>query len=259
MSDESVMSEQLRPYVPLVSFLGETLGPSTEVVLHDVQDFSHSVVAISNGNVSGRTIGSPATDLMLRVWQNHEYEHRQYWTRYAGTTHEGHAIISSTFCIRNLEGQVIGFMCINIDNSVYQQASQALHKAYAYIDALYNTEASLEATNENAATPLLQLSQGTQINSAQVGVAQQQPANPQLSENFSVTPEDLARRYITSFAKRRGIEASRMSQDERLDLIRELEAAGIFLVKGAVNTVAEQLNISQPTVYRYLHQVRSQA
>ena len=59
-------SEVIASYIPLVSFLGEVVGRNTEVVLHDLADIDASVVAIVNGEVSGRTVGSPATDLVLR-------------------------------------------------------------------------------------------------------------------------------------------------------------------------------------------------
>lgn len=42
-------------YKGLVPFLGEALGKDCEVVLHDFREPGHSVIAIANGNISGRT------------------------------------------------------------------------------------------------------------------------------------------------------------------------------------------------------------
>ena len=74
--------EIIASYIPLVSFLGEVVGRNTEVVLHDLADIDASVVAIVNGEVSGRTIGSPATDLVLRELEEDSGEQVPYRVRY---------------------------------------------------------------------------------------------------------------------------------------------------------------------------------
>lgn len=48
-----------------------------------------------------------------------------------------------------------------------------------------------------------------------------------------------------------------MSREKRLELIRFMDQRGVFLVKGAVERVAEKLGISKVTVYSYLDDVRS--
>lgn len=42
-------------------------GEDTEVLLHDVSDLDHSIVAILNGGISGRSVGGPAMDLVLSI------------------------------------------------------------------------------------------------------------------------------------------------------------------------------------------------
>ena len=117
MSASKPVSSSLQLFVPLVDFLAKILGPKTEVVLQNVRDFSHSVVAIANGNLSGRTIGSPATDLVRHIWQNHEYDQHNYLTHYTSYTVQGHPMVSSTLFVRNSRRRVIDFLCINFDNS----------------------------------------------------------------------------------------------------------------------------------------------
>lgn len=39
------------------------LGSVTEISLHSLGDYDHSVVKIMNGYHSGRTVGAPLTDL----------------------------------------------------------------------------------------------------------------------------------------------------------------------------------------------------
>ncbi|HPE37244.1 MAG TPA: PAS domain-containing protein, partial [Spirochaetales bacterium] len=48
------MHPLLKAFLPLVKGLSIALGPDCEVVLHDVSDPAHSIVAIENGSISGR-------------------------------------------------------------------------------------------------------------------------------------------------------------------------------------------------------------
>ena len=65
--------EILSIFVPIVNFLSEILGENTEIVLHDVSNPEHSVIAIQNGFHSGRTIGSSLTDFAFQVTHNQVY------------------------------------------------------------------------------------------------------------------------------------------------------------------------------------------
>ena len=67
----------LKPFISLVEFLGQALGPTYEIVLHDLKDPDHSIVAIANGDLSGRSIGGPLTDLALKLLQQHRLDQNQ--------------------------------------------------------------------------------------------------------------------------------------------------------------------------------------
>lgn len=66
-------------YKGLVPFLGEALGKDCEVVLHDFREPGHSVIviAIANGNISGRHVGAPVTDFILKLLQMDKKQHQQ--------------------------------------------------------------------------------------------------------------------------------------------------------------------------------------
>ena len=61
---------QLRSYYAVAEGLAEMLGPDCEVVLHDLSQMPHSIVAIENGHVTGRRPGDAPTDQMLRSLRN---------------------------------------------------------------------------------------------------------------------------------------------------------------------------------------------
>ena len=53
-----------------------------------------------------------------------------------------------------------------------------------------------------------------------------------------------------------GLSPLRLTPEERMEIIAGLEADGIFLLKGAVKPVADALQCSQASIYRYLSQIR---
>ena len=60
------LDARMQTLLPVVRGLAEMFGPDCEVVLHDVGRLPHSIVAIENGTVTGRTVGDVPTDRMLR-------------------------------------------------------------------------------------------------------------------------------------------------------------------------------------------------
>ena len=61
----SMTADLIRRYSLLVEFLGRILGPDYEIVLHDLSRKQPSVIAIANGQISGRTIGAPLTNVAM--------------------------------------------------------------------------------------------------------------------------------------------------------------------------------------------------
>ena len=65
---KSASGDVVASYLPLVDFLAEVLGPTAEVVLHDLRRKGHSMVAIRNGELTGRRAGdATATEAALRM------------------------------------------------------------------------------------------------------------------------------------------------------------------------------------------------
>jgi len=212
------MDKILRKYIPIVEFLGKALGSRGEIVLHDVLNLENSVVAIANGEVSNRQIGAPATDLVLRVLKNNKHEKRNYICNYTGTLSTGDTVKSSTYFIKNDEGEIIGMLCINIDMS-----------------NLVNIK--------NLVDGLLDL-------------ADHVTKDEGISETFTLTSSDLTLKSIDSVVKSSDISPERMSYEEKLQVIEKLNEEGIFLIKGAVSESARALKVSEASIYRYLGKIK---
>ena len=61
------MNPILERYVPLVEYIGQIFGEYCEVILHDLTNMEHSIVAIANQQITGREVGGHITDFGLEV------------------------------------------------------------------------------------------------------------------------------------------------------------------------------------------------
>lgn len=105
----------LGTYEPLVDALADFGGSGCEIALHTFEDAERSIVKIANGHVTGRSAGSPMTDLGIRLADEDDgaKAHWTYFTRSAN----GRPLKSLSSMIRNPRGRAIGMLCINIDLS----------------------------------------------------------------------------------------------------------------------------------------------
>lgn len=210
----------IKQYIPLVDFLAQVLGPNTEVVLHDVSNIDCSIVAIKNNHISGRTVGSPATNLVLKILKDKRYKDKPYITNYQGISANGKSLKSSTYFIRDEQQQIIGLLCINID-----------YEKFAQFRNFLNEILDLPADN-NGEDPL---------------------------EHFSTSVKEVAHESIVSIMSKFDVSPHRMSQEERMAIVKEMYDNGVFLLKGAIGEVASLLKTSEATIYRYLNKIKKES
>ena len=48
-----------------------------------------------------------------------------------------------------------------------------------------------------------------------------------------------------------------MQKAQKLEVVRTLNEEGMFLIRGAVDYVADSLSVSRPTIYNYLAELKS--
>lgn len=100
----------------LAKGLARQFGPNCEVVVHDLtsNDEDNSIVAIENGQVTGRKVGdgpSHAVLEALRTGRENVPDHLSYLTK----TKDGKILKSSTIYIRDDDGKSVGIFAINYD------------------------------------------------------------------------------------------------------------------------------------------------
>lgn len=112
--EQRLLLEQLKQ---VAEGLAKTFTPFCEVVVHDLLDPSHAVLAIHN-NLSGREVGHPATELGLARIMDAEFE--QVIANYPNSFADGRQVKSTSIGIKDSEGRYIAALCMNIDLTVFQ-------------------------------------------------------------------------------------------------------------------------------------------
>lgn len=222
-------------YKEIAAFLYMCLGTNVEIVVHDLTDLDHSVVAIHNNDISRRQIGAPLTDVALKILREKIYEHKPYVVNYSGLSQDGRRLRSSTFFIKNKKKQLIGLFCLNIDVSCHQRLLDELQ-------SLFRTEAP--AGTENTPRPTNGNGNGNGLGGDDAGY----------QEVFPSSVVDMI--DIIAEKKIGGVATARLMPDEKIAVVEELFGQGVFMFKGSIPAAAERLQISEATVYRYLSKIK---
>ena len=192
--------------------LATMLGPNCETIVHDMTRPGHPILAIYNGTVTGREIGSTMDifgdigDYDPTLYSNKDYVNQLVLSR------DGRMLKSSTF---NIVGEDFHFaLGINIDITALARAQQTLSEMTA-------TSGELQQTL-------------------------MQDARSQL--------EELLRECVSAVGK----EPQDMKKTDRMRIIRMLYKRRAFTYQKAVAIVAERLNVSRYTVYKYMHELEEQ-
>ena len=97
--------------------LSKTFSPFCEVVLHDLRDPQHAILAIHN-NLSGRQPDDPATELGLARIADPDYP--QVIANYQNQFRDGRQVKSTSIGIKDTSGQYVAALCMNIDLSLFR-------------------------------------------------------------------------------------------------------------------------------------------
>lgn len=225
----SSMNEN-RPYLekffPIASFIAAIIGPKCEVVVHDISDPERSIIFIENGHISGRKVGDASTDLVLKILKAEAYREDQFIANYKASGKFGQSFRSSTFFIKNDEQELVGLMCLNIDVTHMEVAAEWIQ--HILQGGSLQPPLSIDAPQEDK----------------------------QSKEYLQGNADDLLQHMIVSVLGKVTIPADRLSSQEKIEIVRELNEQGVFLLKGGVSQVAASLAISEPTVYRYLQKLK---
>jgi len=213
----NITENRLEKYIPLAEFLSKCYGDNVEVVLHDIADLDHSAIAIFNNHVSGRKCGAPMTYYGLKIIRDKIYAEQNYSVNTRNVLSNGKVLRSSTYFIKDDNGELLGTLCINVDVSHYIELGNLFERL------------SFGNTNGN----------------------DKDDQNGNVKETFPTTVDDLIDGTIIDFIGENG-SISDLTPERKIELVAQLNEKGIFMFKGTVKKVSVALGVSEPTVYRYL-------
>lgn len=101
-------------YKNLVYGLADYLGDGYEIVLHSLENYASSVIAIINGHHTNREINSPITDLALKMITEIENKQTTDYISYYSKNKNNEPLKSTTIAIRGTNKKVIGLLCMNL-------------------------------------------------------------------------------------------------------------------------------------------------
>lgn len=213
------MHPLVRALVPLVKGLSIALGPDCEVVLHDVSDPEHSVVAIENGSISGRKVGDPLTDYGLFSLKTALSSDIDYLPNFLARTRDGRRMRCNTLFLRDEQRKIVGYLCLNYDMTRAEIARGLLETLTTIASPVYSEH---------------------------------------FADGTAAAGEDLLQRNLGLIRDLLGKPLHLLKRAERLEAIRHLEEKGFFLLKGSVEAFAQESGVSVFTVYRYLRETRTE-
>ena len=212
----------LANFIPAVKAIAKTFGPDCEVLIHDVNNLENSIIAIENGHVTGRKVGSPMTDLGLYFLKSDLFKDTEFIANYQTESKDGKKLKSTSIFIRDNKKKIVGFLCIN----------------YA-LDHLTEIRRKIDdfcAVNKDADKNIFN--------------------NEEKEEIFTDNLDDLLERVFIKAREKVGKPIEKMQKDDKLEIVRYLQKKGVFLVKGNIDKIAKKLNVSRYTVYNYLSEIK---
>lgn len=203
----------------LVEPLSRSLPVSSEVVLHDLGKLPDSIVAV-HGDVTGRRVGDPATDILLEQASTGEFRDM---VGYRTKLMDGRSMRSTTMIVRTSDGAAVAALCINSDVSAWESLERI---AGAMSGSL------AQAQTEGGPDP----EEGT-------------------GEVFARDVDELASHLIHQAIRAQGVPVDLMRKEHKLAVVAHLKARGMFLLRDAVEMIATSLGVTRFTIYNYLNEI----
>ncbi len=227
----------------VVPTIAMALGPRAEVVLHDLSRLPNSIIAVG-GDLTGRSVGGPMTDLMLRrIRRNRTDDLLRY-----RVVHEDRIFQASTIFLRHLNGEPYGCLCINIDVTDLVRIRALTRDFIGFSDG--DDQSMVGLADE--------LLRGSQVKGRQAELTSAADDASDTEETYPQTVNELAELVVERSVARIGIPVSLMRKEHKLEVVRAADMSGLFLMRAAVDSVAQRLQVSRYTIYNYLSEIRGE-
>lgn len=208
----------LTKYKSIVDFISTITGPNCEVLLREIQDDTGIIIYGKNLKMSGRKIGEKISGYTLDKILRVDYKENDYVSNYVGISETNQKVFrSSTYYIKR-DDELIGLLSVN-----YNLTDVINFKDFITEKFLFGIDDNIQKN----------------------------------TDYFDTSMEDIIDATIKNVILHwdRSIPINKIeSQDNP---IRQLCQMNVFKYKGSVNKVAEILNISTQSIYRYIKEIEN--
>lgn len=215
-----------------MSFISKAIGPDFEISLIDTKDGKNRIIAMEYGNISGRHVGEEISPLLKKSIENKEYETTDYIANRTTYAKSGKPLRTSVFFIKDEDNNLEGIMCINFDDSRYEELGK---KIMFLCHPDYYTEHRITRQSDSS-----------DINGDYKDVGE------------SMTIEETIESIVDNELNEVLIPVERLTQDEKIQIVKHLDNKGVFMMKGSVGIFSKKLDVSQASVYRYINIARGE-
>jgi len=208
----------------VVEMLRGVVGPNVEIVLHDLTRPQKSVVAIANGHVTGRAVGSSILDgprddkafaHAIAQLAPGEPSSSTVVPAYPTLTPAGQPLKSDTVIFRDRAGVAFAALCINSDMTVFEAAA-------SWLDSVLH------------------------------GGRREPPTRARKQPEVDVLMQEILDEAVRTIGK----PARTLSRAEKITAVERMMRRGVFSVRGSIEKVAAALGVTRFTIYNYLDEIR---
>lgn len=211
------MAVNVDRYLPLTKFIAELMGPDAEVILYSID--TRKVYHAINPMDEEMVVGSEMRSLERSFLEDRRYDREDFVVNYRALSKRKNKLKSATLFLRDDNRRLAAMLTVNMN-----------------VDRLVEMRDMLN-----------------------IMVSGQRPYDNQQGapfyNSFDVSVEGMVTGTIQEELARYNVAPTRLSQQEKLEIVRTLDQKGIFLVKGAISELAAMLQTTETTIYRYLNKL----
>ena len=202
-------------YIRVGEIIAEKFSPYLEVIIHDLQDPVHSIIAIFNNHITGRKIGDGTSDIGYKKLAN---KLPDKIVNYENTSPSGAKLKSSSLTIRNGHGKIIGSMAFNFDLTPFENVQE-----------FFNT---ITQTSKSKLDDF-----------------------PKQEQFFVWSVRDDLEQALNKYIIANGLQGKVLTRKDKLNVVVLMKKEGHIKKRGAMSILSELLAITRPTLYKYLKEV----
>ena len=204
-------------YTRVGEIVSEKFSPYLEVIIHDLRDPEHSIIAIFNSHITGRKIGDGTSDIGYKKLAN---ELPDKIVNYENISPSGSKMKSSSLTIRDEHNKIIGSMAFNFDLAPFEN-----------IQEFFNTI--------------------TKTNISQLGDF------PKQEQFFMWDIRDELEQELNKYIIANRLQGKALTKKDKLNVVSLMNKRGHIKKRGSVSILSELLAITRPTLYKYIKDIDS--